>query len=406
MGRFHVYLKPFTTTGEYESEWRDVTADADLSGITSMKSALDNTEYDVGIFRTSGMTLTLINIDGRYSDVGIPGSIFNFRRSNSMVRVTWEIMHHDVVCGFAVCGEVALSHEVIAFEGLLDDRALKQDATAQDLQFKVLGKESVFTQGVVPMSAINVGDTIEELIFKILNQPVVTDLLTVDALNIDCKVNSASDSIVELENKTIQEAVQELLRISNSVMYLEDDTIYVAPRDTTVDDKYTFYGQGSSVGNENIIDLTEYRMGLNRVINFVTWKDTTLLASDLTSIEMNGVQKKEIESSIVDIDWKREAVLNSLMTEFRNEKRELILRCPIDYDTIALQVLDKCVIDYPNIAIGDNSAVPLWDLSIWDVARFPYEVLPISIENGARFKILSKEIDPTNHEMVFYMREV
>ena len=406
MGRFKVYIKPFTTEGIYEDEWRDVTDDADLAGISTIKQSLDNNEYDVGIFKTSGLGLSLVNIDGRYSDVGVPGSIFNFRRSNSLVRITWEIMDHDVICGFFICGNVALSDEVVAFEGFLDDTALKQDADAQDLKFKVLGKESIFTQVAVPYDDIADGDSIEELIFICLSQQVITDQLTVDLANIDCSANPFSNSVVDLENKTVMEALQELLRISNSVLYLINNVVYVSPRNASPTDKFTFFGQGSSVGNENIIDLTDYRTGLNRVYNFITWADSPLVKSDLTSIERNGLQKKQVGSKVITYEPSQELILENILLEFRNAKREMTIRAPIDYDTIALNVLDKVAVDYPNISISDTGSIPLWDLATWDVAKFPYEVLPITIESGARFKILSKDIDTQNHEMVFLLREV
>ena len=84
----------------------------------------------------------------------------------------------------------------------------------------------------------------------------------------------------------------------------------------------------------------------------------------------------------------------------------MILKAPITYETITLGVLDKVAVDYPNIAISDVGEIPLWDISKWDQAKFPFEVLPISIESTARFKILSRDVDPNNHELIFNLREV
>lgn len=406
MSRFKVYIKPFKEDGTYEDEWLDVSDDVELQGVSSMKRSLDNNEYDIGIFKNNGVTLALTNISGKYSDVGEPGSIFKFRRSNSLVKITWQIMHYDVICGFVTCGDVALSEEVIAFEGLLDDKALKQEAEDQNLKFKVLGKEAILDEVLVNFSSIANGDTFEEILYTILNQTEVTNLLTVDSLNISCDVNPAVDDVTSLENKTLKEAINLILLYANSVLYVEDDTIYVKPREESVDLEYTFYGQGATAGIENILDISDYRKGLNRVFNFISWKDTALFSQDVTSIASYGVLKKELETSLITNGTKRQNILDAIKTEFRNSKREMVLRSPIDYDTIALKVLDKVAVDYPNIAISDTDDLPLWDLSTWDSARYPFEVLPIAIESTARFKILSKDIDPNNHEMVFYLREV
>jgi hypothetical protein len=406
MSRFRVYIKPFDESGEYLADWLDVTEDVDMDGLTVMKQSLDNNEYDVGIFKNSGVTLKLINAEGQYADAGQPGSIFKFRRMNSLVKITWEIMHQDVICGFAICGNVALSEEVIAFEGLLDDRGLKQNADDQSLTFKVLGKEAVLDQVEVPFSSISAGDTFEEIILALLDQTVITELLTVSASNISCSVDSITDDIADLENKTVREALAEILLYSNSVLYIVDDVIFVSPRTAGATVEKVFYGQGAQYGIENINDLADYRAGLNRVFNYWTWQDTDLVSQDLSSVGMFGVLKKEIETSLITNNTRRQTILDSLKDEFRNAKREMILRVPIDYETIALNVLDKVSIDYPNIPINDSAEIPLWDLSTWDEAVFPHEVLPISIESNAEFKILSKDIDPKNHEMVFYVREV
>ncbi len=143
---FRIYVRPFDDDGTYQDDWINVTEDVDSAGLTQIKQSLDNSEYDVGIFKNSGVTLTLVNVAGRYSDAGQPGSIFRFRRSNSLVRVTWDINTQPLICGFFECGSVALGEEITMFEGLLDDTALKQDADSQTLQFKVLGKESIFSQ--------------------------------------------------------------------------------------------------------------------------------------------------------------------------------------------------------------------------------------------------------------------
>ncbi len=406
MGRFRVYIKPFDDAGDYESSWTEVTEDVDSSGLGAIKQTLDNTEYDVGILKNANLQITLVNISGRYSDVGTAGSIFKFRRSASQVRITWEIMPLGLVCGFFTCGNAYISEEITIFEGLLDDQALKQEVDDQNLTFSVLGKESILDEVECPFASLSAGDTFETIIFDCLNQTRITELLTVDASNIECSVDSVTDAIADLENKTVKEVLELILLYSNSVLYVVDNVIYVKPRTATVDVKKTFYGQGARDGLENIIDISDYRSGLNRVFNFWTWQDTDLVSSDATSLQRYGVRKKEIKTTLITDNTKRGVILASLKDEFRNPKIELLLRVPIDYATIALKVLDRIAIDYPNVAIPSSGDIPLWDLAVWDSAVYPLETLPISIDASTNFKILSKDIDTSNHELVFYVREI
>jgi hypothetical protein len=406
LGRFKVYIKPFQEDGTYATDWTEVTENVDMSGIGQLKQSLDNSEYDVGIFKNSGINLTLINTDGLFSDAGQPGSIFKYRRSNSQVKVTWEIMERAVVCGFFVCGDVMLSPEETIFEGLLNDDAIKQQADEQNLSFKVLGKEGIFSEEKVPFSSIAAGDLFSAVILDCLNQTKITTLLTVSAPNIVCGNDIVTDTIASLENKTVAEALKVILLYSNSVLYVESNVVYVKARTASVSVQHTFYGQGASAGLENIIDISDFRSGLNRTFNFWTWTDTTLYSENSTSTATYGFRKKEIATDLITTTSKRQSILDALKTEFGDPKRELILRAPMDYDTIALGLLDKVSIDYPNVGIPENGSLPLWDLAVWDVAKFPNEILPITIESTAEFKILSRDVDPTNQEMVFYLREV
>lgn len=405
MGALRVYLKPFNDDGTYQSDWTEITDHVDVQGISELKQSLDNTEYDVGIFKNSGVTLKLINLTGKFSDVGQPGSIFKFRRSNTLVRITWSFMPYELICGFFDAGDVFLAEEKELFVGLLNDDALKQEAEDQNLQFKVLGKEAILSEITIPFADIESGDTFEELILAILDQEKVTNLLTVDPANISCTVNLAVDSVERLENRTGIEALREILFLSNSVMYILDDEIHVTSRDEGAEDAFTFYGQGSTAGMENIIDISEFRIGLNRTFNFWTWKDTSLVSQNLSSITNFGVRKKELDSEIITDDTKRQTILDALCLEFANPKREFTLRAPMEEETVDLRVLDKVVVDYPNVGINDSAPIPYWDLAVWDVAKYPNEVLPITIESTARFKLLSRNIDPTNQEMVLYLRE-
>lgn len=406
MGRFKVYIKPFDEFGEYVSDWTNVTEDVDMAGISSIKQSLDNTEYDVGIFKNNSLTLTLINNTGLYSDVGGSNTIFKTRRSNSLVRVDWEIMHRNTDCGFFNCGEIYLSEDVTLFEGLLSDDAIKQNASDQNLQFQVLGKERIFSEAKVQIASHTIGDSFETIILNMLQQTSITDLLTVSAANIDCGVNSTADAVAFLENKTIAEGLKEVLLYSNSVLYILNDTIYVKPRDASADLMYTFYGQGVIYAMENIIDLIDYRSGQNRTFNFWTWADTTNVSQDATSVSVYGIRKKEITTALITNSGKRDTILASLKNEFANPKIEFILRAPMNYDTIALNLLDKVSVDYPNIGLVESGNLALWDSAVWDVDKFPIEILPITIDAATRFKILSKDIDTANQEVVFYLREV
>ena len=124
--------------------------------------------------------------------------------------------------------------------------------------------------------------------------------MTVSAGNISVGQDQVPDSIAELEETTVKEALDLLLEASNSVVYVDvtDQTVYVKPRTAAASVSHTFYGQASDNGSESIVNIQNVRTGLNRTFNFWKWKDTTTTAKDTTSITNYGVRKKELDNDL------------------------------------------------------------------------------------------------------------
>ena len=88
--QLRVYIKPFTTTGEY-GEFEDVTKYVDRSSISSIKNQIDSTEFDIGVIKPSSISLKLANESGKFSDVGTINTMFATKRTDSIVKVTWDL---------------------------------------------------------------------------------------------------------------------------------------------------------------------------------------------------------------------------------------------------------------------------------------------------------------------------
>jgi len=109
MGTVRIYINPFDTTGEYTS-YQDVTKYVkDKSAV--VKRQVDNNEYDVGVLTYNNLSLTFNNINGKFNEADNIQSIFDYKRSNSKVKITWEINTHPLYCGFVECGTYYLGTE-------------------------------------------------------------------------------------------------------------------------------------------------------------------------------------------------------------------------------------------------------------------------------------------------------
>lgn len=400
------YIKPFISAGTYASEWIDVSENTDLKKLSSLKQQLDNNEYDVGIFGFNSLSITLENETGRYSDIDVIQSIFKYKRSNSLFKITWRQHPYATQCGTAICGESSLNDEIELFSGLINDESASSNIADHKLKLKVLGKESILSQGIVPYSSISVGDTFSEIMYTILNQAFITKILTVSASNISVSVDLEVDFIENLENATVKEALNDLLIGANAVLYVKDNTVYIETRTIHDDPAYTFYGQASIKGIENTQNISNIKSGVNNTFNFWSWTDTNSASVDSVSAAKNGYRKKEFSFDSITDSAKRQTILNELRDEFSSPKQEFTLTSTMDYKTIDLFILDKVSVDYPTVLFpADDNPLPIWGAVTWGDFKWPSGEWGLTIDPATEFKIMSRNLDIKNSLITFKLKE-
>lgn len=415
MSQLHVYIRPFASdAGDTGFDTAiEVTKDVDLQGLGQISQSLDNTEYDVGIFRNSSVRLTLRNDHGRYSEPGEPESIFRFRRGGSLLIVTWE-PGTPLKCGFFKPGRnTILSEEVELFRGLISDNTAGSSIADQTVTIDALGFESLFARmtvgasGEEPYDSIGSTDLLSEVLYAIVNQSLFTDHVTVDADNIVLGQDANVDTKEPLENKTVLEVLNQILLGSNSVLYIKDSILFVAPRTANEALAYTFYGQAALNGVENVLDIKNFRGGENRIFNFWAWEDTAILAKDDTSISQYGVFKKEVDVELVTDQAKRTTLLGALRDEFSLPKREFDLVAAFDLTRLGLFLLDKVSVDYPTVALPpDSGEVAIYGIGEYEVNRYAYSLFLLTIEATDRFKIMDRKLNLKDETISFRMRLV
>ncbi len=401
--QWKAYIKPFDDAGNYVDSWTEVSDDVDFNAIGSIAQDLDNTDYDIGVYRNSNFKLTLNNINGRYSDVGNETSIFRFKRSDSLFKLTWS-QGPLPETGVAVSGAAVTTEEIDVFVGMINDDTASMSLKTQKIGLTVLGRESVFLRTIVPFGSINNGDLLSEVIFQCLNQASVTKVLTVDALNISLGIDQAIDSIASLQNKTVQEGLNKLLLASNSVLYIQNDTIYVQPREESPDFKFNFYGQGSPRGLENIAAIDNIKNGVAKTFNFFTWENTTLSVDDPDSVLIYGARKKQLSFEFITDSTKQGNIMQSLLDEFGLPKQEFDLQTPLNHGSIALGLLNKVSIDYPTIYLGTD--FPICGIAICGDAVLPISKWAFKLDPLDGYKIMGRSVSIKNAMITFKMRAV
>lgn len=409
MSRIRVYLKTYDSAGNLLSDFTEITEYVDASSMGTIVQELDSSDYNIGVIRNSNLSIKLNNQEGLFSTPDIADSLFRSKRDDSIIKITYDFTSYDIMPGFFNPGEEIVSLEYDIFEGLLNDDATVDDAKTQTVSFQVLGYESILQKLQVPFASIANGDLISEIIYTCLNQTEFTSFISVDALNIDLDTDIAIDDVADLENKSVLDALKDLLLIANSVLYIDlDQVVHVVARVATADVQYTFYGQASNNGVENICELKDIRTGVNRVFNYWSWKDTANYQENVSSVTVYGARNKSIDLPLVTNSTSQNTILSNLLTEFADPKKEITVKAVInDEDILSLFLLDRVSIDYPQIILtGLGNTVPIYDVDRYDEVVYPGVLNSINIEPDDSWKVMKRKFDLKTETFEFSLRAI
>lgn len=409
MARVRIYIKPFNPDGTYADEYVEVTDDV-VGSPSTIKQEIDGSDFDIGVLKNSSFTLKLLNSTGKYSEAGDINSIFGYKRSDSLVKVTWDVADQDFNLGTSMLDDL-LDEEVDAFIGLLSDDSAATNIPESEVSFRVLGREALLDRVVAPTYGSDSPILASYAILATLDQARITDLLTVSAGNInvgnDIEFASNDDLNNALGGRTGKDALQELLLLSNSVLSInDDDEIVVSARTAGVAVAKTFYGQTSPNGAENIVAITDVRSGQNRLFNYFTWRDgATPDAYNASSVEKYGYFRREINSDLLTDAPTQASVLAALLAEFGDLKKEFSITVPLDYDTLALRILDRVAVEYPALIVSTTEE-PIYGEAEYGVDSYPAVNEAFSWLLADELKIISREVNLADQTVKLKLRKI
>ncbi len=495
---WRTYLTPFLDSGNYGTEI-EITDDVEIDSIGTIDNNLDNTDYNIGIYRSSNFSITIRNDSGIYSDVGQPNSIFRHKRSGSKLRFTWSHNSARLKCGFVPCGNSVLTQEITVFNGLLDDSSLTLDLVNQELSFNTLGLDSFLGQQQVNWAAVGSNQSFIDVAFSgvsgvltattisphglINGNPVqftttgslptgisalttyyvfktstttynlaknyadsltgtslisysttgsacfqsfpfgyyISHLInlilqwsttlsglfgvpvTYDSANISVGIDSIIDDATGVQNKTVLAALQDLLLLSNSVMYFINGSIYVRPR-TPTSNVFNMFGQASTSGPENIQDVQNLTSGLNRIFNTFNWSSFSKVVSDTTSIALWGTQQKDLAYSYFTNPTTQANIAGALLTSFAAPKKEMDLFVPIDHKTIGIFLNDNITMDLPPVPIPNGSPFPICGAALCGSAFLPASYFGFVEYPSNLYTVIGTSVDPSTDLICLTLR--
>jgi hypothetical protein len=415
MARLRAYINPFNDAGDAYTGWVEITKHLLLSGLGSLSKRLDVSEYDIGVFTNSAIKIELINADGDYSDVDAGTSIFGFKRSDSKFKLTWDAADQDYVAGFARSDDV-LGHEFTLFEGVLSDESTLMQVRSQKINFDVLGYEALLDRELIDatwsgsLPASNLASNLLKRALAIAAAASSVPILTIDNARIVPSNDITWDNISVFTNMSIRDAVNMILTASNSVLYMDGTTPVVSGRTPGVTAAKTFYGPGSQLGNENILDIKDVSSGLNRTLNVLTWTTSenpptvNLISQDVSSKIKYGARKKNVTVDGITTTATQQAIIDAIRTEFANPKQELVLVTTMTPETVVLLLLDQILIDYPLVPLGSDAS--MYGSAIYDLSEYADEVSTFVIDTGSPYKVIGIDFEPKVNQMQLNLRRI
>lgn len=389
--QYKVYITPRLRNDTYGDEV-DVSDHVQLKGLGAIKRNIDAGEYDFGAFTYSDVTMTCSNADGFFNNADDSRSMFPYSRDLAKVRIVF-FQDQD--------------QETITYRGLINDEATRTVLRKDEIQFRVLSRDSIIKKTNIEEGLVQDGDSFKTTIFRILNVDAITNILTIDLTNINPTYNGTVDLGSEFDNRSSRDAINELLIASNSVMTInEDDEVIVQSRtETSTQDPLLLFGQGDLKGRENIIDIIDYNTGLQRVFNVITLNERT--TKHLSSILAFGAREKTLSYSWLTNTTTIDAVASALVEQFKYPKIELSLKVHTfiakDYD-----LLERVSVDYPLKAFPTSAFLPICGAFACGDADYKTPIISgsISIKPNVGFKIIEKSEDTKNFSTTLKIRQI
>jgi len=388
--RYSVHFTPLTKLQTYGTEI-DVSDRVVISGVSSIKKSIDDTDYGIGVYTFGDIVIKASNYDGKFNEMD-SRSIFTTTRDLTKVRVVFTDEDGDT----------------LTFKGLINDEATRFDVVKHIVSFKVLALDSVIRNSKVPAGTVSAGTTIKAALNSILSQARITSVLTVTESNINPDLNVVIDVGTPFDNQPVKAAVNELLLVSNSAFFINssDEVIVKSRAEDTTKDVVNLYGKSDIFGRENIIKLSKYNTGQHRMFTSIKVNDTE---KSNTGFEIDfGTRQKEISIDWVTTESKEVSIAERLVEEFKTPKIELevTLSTKIGKD---IDLLDRVSVNYPLRLepSSGNTFLPTYGVSKYGESDVTYPNVfgGVSIDSNVAFKVIGIKHNPRKFETTLKLRQ-
>lgn len=377
MIEYQVQIQLKKTMSEYYPAI-DITDDIELSQLGNINKSIDAREYDFGLFTYGDVQIECDNSSGKYNEFD-SRSIFQNRRHNSKVTI-------------ALYKNNKFVH---SFQGLLYDPATRLDILQDTIRFRLLSYESLMGSIAVPGGQIVNGMGLQDALKAILSISQISSKLSIGELQIDNDIKIKDGR--SLNGVSVFDAVSKLLLVSNTIMYIYEDKIYIVPRevDLGLHKRYMF-------DRSKIIDLKNYNNGQHRLFTAIKINDH--LETDDVLIDIYGLKVKKIEAKFLRGEDEYRVARN-ILNEFKKERIELEITVNTE-DALGISLLDYVNISLPLYTVPKkNNFIPVVGVSRVGVDLIPEVRGSVEISPRIDFRVFEVNENPGDLTTTLKLRE-
>lgn len=384
---YKVFLTPLIGDSEYGTEIE--ISDYVLSSLGNVSKKTDSDNYAIGAYLMGSMGLTCVNYNGEFNESDAR-SFFKYKRDLSKIR----IVYYDDSSTFST-----------SFQGLISDSGTSIDAEKDLIKIRVMSLESILENTQISAGLVEAGDLFSTAIKSILNVAAITAVLTYSTANIEVDLDLTID--VEggaFDNKSTWEGLKLLLAASNSVVYIDGETINVKTRDENTNDISYFYGPGDTLDRENIVKITDYNNGAHRIFNSVLVNDTTY--TDETSKDWFGLKQVPFTFDFITDADKELIIAKNIVNQFRYPRVEFKLTCSTQLAN-QINFFDTVGVNHPlRCRPYKKTNAPLWDVSKYDTATDVFSICfgGVIVDGRLAFQIIERAENPNRFETTLKLR--
>lgn len=403
--RYEVYFTPLLNAdmNTYDTEI-DVTERIRSAGVGTIKRSIDSADYDVGVFAFSDLELTASNVNGYFNENDYR-SIFTTIRDRCKVRVVFKEIETVRNSEGTVLSEVETA--VVTYRGLINDEATRLDITNDTIRLKILSRDSALRTTKVAAGVISNGMLFSDAIFTILNVPKINSVLTIDISNITPDLDLAIDDGSKFSNKGVKESLDLLLFASNSCMLIDDAgvvTIRSRLADSTTD-VVTLYGKNDLHYRENVIDITNYNNGKQRM--FTSFIVNNFEISNSAFVQSFGFRQKNVTLDFITTGATSQAIATRAVREWKTPKVEVNVKVATRIIRSA-QLLDRVTLSAPlRVKPPPGTFLPIVGVTKIGEADQPLPFIfgSLAIAGNIRFKIIEIEDNVESFTSILKLRQ-